>query len=138
VAASTARTRRRRSSRGRIDEALAERYGSEVRAFRRLEEALGKPLWPSVRLDEAGVARIKEVLRAAAPELREDSLLPDIEYSAEFTLPIIPEPLAFVQVKRSQEHADAVASIGCATVVVLGMLALFAWVVVSPPWVPAK
>jgi hypothetical protein len=121
-----------------IDEELAERYGSQVRAFKRLEGALGATLWPAVRLDGAGVERIAALMREAAPELREDLLLPDIEYSAEFTIPIIPEPLAFMQVKRSQEHADPVATIGCATLVVLSLLAVVAWVIVNPPWVPEK
>jgi hypothetical protein len=121
-----------------IDQEVAERYGSEVRAFRRLGTALGKPLWPSVRVDDAGVARIASVMRAATAELREDMLLPDIEYSAEFTIPIVPEPFAFIQVKRSQEHADAVASLGFATLVVVATLAVVTWVIVNPPWVPGK
>jgi hypothetical protein len=123
---------------GGTDEEVAERYGSEVRAFKRLAQALHAPLWPTVRIDAAGIARLREVMRAAAPDLREDVLLPDIEYRAEFTVPIIPEPLAFVQVRREQEHADPVASLGAAALVVLALLGLMVWIVVVPPWVPGK
>jgi hypothetical protein len=36
------------------------------------------------------------------------------------------------------EHADAVASMGCATLVALTILAVIAWIIVNPPWVPGK
>ncbi|HZP43879.1 MAG TPA: hypothetical protein VFD84_20530 [Candidatus Binatia bacterium] len=123
---------------GNVDEEGAEQYGSQVRAFQRLGEALGRTLWPVVRLDEAGVAHLRGVIREAAAELREDMLLPDIEYSAEFTIPIIPEPLALMQVRREQKHADPVATLGCATLVVLAMLGALGWLVLRPPWVPGK
>jgi hypothetical protein len=121
-----------------VDRQLAERYGSEVRAFKQLALALGKRLWPTVHLDRDAVEELRAVLRAAAAELREDLLLPDIEYSAEFTIPIIPEPLAFMQVRRTQDHADAVATMGCATLVLSAILAIVGWLIVWPPWVPSK
>ena len=123
---------------GGIDAEGAERYGSGVRAWKRLEQALGAPLWPAVRVDEAGVGRIATLMRDATAALREDVLLPDIEYSAEFTIPIIPEPLALMQVKREQQHADPVATLGCATLVVLSLLAILVWMIIHPPWVPGK
>ncbi len=122
-----------------LEEGQAEAYASQVSAFDRLEKALGKePLWPVLHVDAGGVARLQEMLREAAPLFRESLLLPDIEYSAEFTIPIIPEPFAFMRLTRRKEHADAVASMGCATLVALVFLAAIAWVVVNPPWVPGK
>ena len=122
-----------------IDESAAEAYAAQVAAFSHLERALGKePLWPQVRVDKAGIERLEAMLKEAAPTIRENLLLPDIEYSAEFTIPIVPEPFAFMQLSRRMEHADAVASMGCATLVALAFLAVIAWVIVNPPWVPGK
>jgi hypothetical protein len=122
-----------------IDESTSEAYASQVEAFSHLERALGKDaLWPQVRIDREGIEKVEEVLRRAAPSIRENLLLPDIEYSAEFTIPIIPEPFAFMQLSRRMEHADAVASMGCATAVALVFLAAIAWIIVNPPWVPGK
>jgi hypothetical protein len=122
-----------------LEEGQAEAYASQVGAFDRLEKALGKDtLWPAVRIDKDGVEQIQTMLKEAAPSLRENLLLPDIEYSAEFAIPIIPEPFAFMQLRRRMEHADAVASMGCATLVALAFLAAIAWILVNPPWVPGK
>jgi hypothetical protein len=122
-----------------IDESQSEAYASQVEAFSHLEGALGKgPLWPQLRVDKEGIERVEEMLREAAPSIRENLLLPDIEYSADFRIPIIPEPFAFMQLSRRMEHADAVASMGCATLVALTFLAAIAWILVNPPWVPGK
>jgi hypothetical protein len=122
-----------------IDEGQAEAYASQVGAFDRLEKVLGKDtLWPAVRIDKAGVDAIEAMLTEAAPSIRENLLLPDIEYSAEFAIPIIPEPFAFMQLRRRMEHADAVASMGCATIVALVFLVAISWILVNPPWVPGK
>ena len=123
-----------------LEESQSEAYASQVSAFDRLERSLDtkQPLWPVVRLDKAGVDRLEAMLKEAAPLIRENLLLPDIEYSAEFNIPIVPEPFAFMRLSRRAEHADAVASMGCATMVALGFLAAIAWVIVNPPWVPGK
>lgn len=122
-----------------LDEEQAEAYASQVGAFDRLEKALGKDsLWPAVRINERDVEQIRQMLEEAAPSLRENLLLPDIEYTAEFTVPVIPEPFAFMQLSRKMSHADAVASMGCATLVVLVFLATVSWVLINPPWVPGK
>ncbi|HKY51131.1 MAG TPA: hypothetical protein VJP45_07730 [Candidatus Limnocylindria bacterium] len=120
-----------------LDEGAAEAYASQVGAFDRLEKVLGKEtLWPAVRIDKKGVESIQDMLKEAAPTIRENLLLPDIEYSAEFAIPIIPEPFAFMQLRRKMEHADAVASMGCATIVAVVFLTAIAWVLINPPWVP--
>jgi hypothetical protein len=120
-----------------IDEGQAEAYAAQVGAFDRLEKALGKePLWPAVRIDKKGVDAIQEMLKEAAPTIRENLLIPDIEYSAEFAIPVVPEPFAFMQLRRKMDHADAVASMGCATIVAVVFLTAVAWVLINPPWVP--
>jgi hypothetical protein len=122
-----------------LDEGQAEAYASQVGAFDRLERALGKDgLWPAVRIDKEGVARIQRTLAQAAPSIRENLLLPDIEYAADFRIPIIPEPFAFMQLSRRMDHADAVASMGCATIVALVFLGAISWILINPPWVPGK
>jgi hypothetical protein len=122
-----------------IDPESSERYASAAWAFVRLEAVLDKgPLWPSLAVAPAGVEQLAVVMREVTPFLREDIMLPDIEYSAEFSIPIIPEPLAFMQLSRQQQHADSVASLGAATIVVLVILAVIAWLIAAPPWVPGK
>jgi hypothetical protein len=122
-----------------LDPETSERYAASARAFASLERALDKgPLWPRLELDAAGVARLAAVMREATAALRRDVRLPDIEYAAEFSIPVVPEPLAFMQLRRTQQHADAVASLGSATLVLLGVLAALAWLITWPPWVPGK
>jgi hypothetical protein len=84
------------------------------------------------------VARLRATLEQATPHLREAALMPDVAYAAEFSIPLVPEPLAFVQIRREESRADPVASMGCATIMVLATLAIVLWVVLSPPWVPGK
>jgi hypothetical protein len=122
-----------------IDRTEAEVYQSQARAFDRLAGVLKTdPLWPAARIDAAGVARLRAVLAEAVPHLRETSLMPDIDYAADFSIPLVPEPLAFVQIHRSESRADPVASLGCATVMVLAALIVALWIVILPPWVPSK
>jgi hypothetical protein len=122
-----------------VDRAQAEAYQSQVRAFDRLSGVLKtEPLWPSARVDAAGLSRLRAVLAEATPHLRETVLMPDIDYAADFSIPLVPEPLAFVQIHRTESRADPVASLGCATVMVLSALIVAAWVVLFPPWVPGK
>jgi len=122
-----------------IDRSESEAYRSQAHAFGRLAEAMGTgPLWPAAEIDAEGVARLRAALEEAAPHLREAALLRDVAYSAEFSIPLVPEPLAFVQIRRQESRADPVASMGCATVMVLATLAAVLWVVLSPPWVPGK
>jgi hypothetical protein len=122
-----------------VDRSEAEAYQSQVRAFDRLAHVLETgPLWPTARVDAEGVERVRAVLAEAIPHLRETALMPDIDYAADFTIPLVPEPLAFVQIRRHESRADPVASIGCATLIVLAALAVAVWVVLFPPWVPSR
>jgi hypothetical protein len=124
---------------GNVDQTEAEAYRSQVRAFDRLAHVLETdPLWPVAQIDADGVARLRAVMAEAVPHLRETALMPDIDYAAKFAIPLVPEPLAFVQITRQESRADPVASLGCATAMVLIALAAALWVVLFPPWVPGK
>jgi hypothetical protein len=122
-----------------VDRSQAEAYQSQVRAFDRLAGVLEtESLWPTARIDADGLSRVRAVLAEAMPHLRETVLMPDVDYAAEFSIPLVPEPLAFVQIHRSESRADPVASLGCAAVMVLAALIAAAWLVLFPPWVPGK
>jgi hypothetical protein len=122
-----------------VDRSEAEVYRSQAHAFGRLAQALEKgPLWPTAVVDDDGMARLRAVFDEATPHLREAALMRDVDYAAEFSIPLVPEPLAFVQIHRSESRADPVASLGCATLMVLAALIAVVWVVLFPPWVPSK
>lgn len=122
-----------------VDRSEAEVYRSQAHAFGRLAQALEKgTFWPTAVVDGDGMARLRAALAEATPHLREAALMRDIDYAAEFSIPLVPEPLAFVQIHRSESRADPVASLGCATLMVLAALVAVAWVVFFPPWVPSK
>lgn len=124
---------------GSIDDEAAEKYGSFVRFSVNLERQLGKgPLWPAVTLLDRDVEQLTREGTELCPALRDEVRLPDLEYQAEHRLPIIPEPLAFVALSRSEQRADPVASMGCALLVALGLLAVVVFFVLFPPWVPGK
>jgi hypothetical protein len=124
---------------GNVDRSEAEVYRSQAHAFGQLAQALEKgPLWPTAVVDDDGSARLRAVFDEATPHLREAALMSDIDYAAEFSIPLVPEPLAFVQIHRSESRADPVASLGCATLMVLAALVAVVWVVLFPPWVPGK
>jgi hypothetical protein len=122
-----------------IDDDSALRYGSMVTFSRRLEEHLGcGALWPSVELTDDDLATLQREARELCPILRNEAFLPDLEYEAEHRLPIIPEPLAFVTLSRSERRADPHASMGCAFLVTLLITIIVAVTLWLPPWVPGK
>lgn len=122
-----------------IEEDASRAYHAGVVAFTRLEEALeSDALWPRVSLTDRGVKAIEETLRQAASAIREDLLLPDNEYSADFSVPIVPQPLNFVQLRRQAQRADPVAAMGCSALMAIFFLLIVAYVIVDPPWVPGR
>lgn len=122
-----------------IDDESALRYGSMVTFSRRLEAHLGcNALWPSIELTDDDVATLQREARELCPILRNEAFLPDLEYEAEHRLPIIPEPLAFVTLSRSERRADPHASMGCAFLVTLIITIIVAVTLWLPPWVPGK
>ncbi len=122
-----------------IDDEKAAQYRSQVQAFRTLAAQLEKgPIWPTCNLTRGNVAYIRTKLREIVPYLRNEAFLPDVEYRAEYNLPIIPEPLGFVSLRRTEQRADPVATMGCASLVTLGVMALLILFLFFPPWLPSK
>lgn len=122
-----------------IDEEEAAVYRSTVVAFVRLAERTGgEPLWPTIRLTADDVARVAHEVRRVVPALRNEALLPDLEYGVEYTVPVLPEPLAFLQLRRSERRADPILTMGYALVVMGLVLLAVLLLVFYPPWVPSK
>jgi hypothetical protein len=122
-----------------IDDEASSQYRSQVQAFRTLAGQLQKgPIWPTCYLTQGNIAYIRTRLREIVPYLRNEAFLPDVEYQAEYSLPIIPEPLGFISLKRTEQRADPVATMGCASLVTLGVMALLILFIFFPPWLPSK
>ena len=122
-----------------VDDEAAAIYRSQVQAFRTLAGQLEKgPIWPTEQLSAADIAFVQQRLRAIVPYLRDECFLPDVEYQAEYSIPIIPEPLGFIALRRTEQRADPVATMGCASLVTLGVLALLVIFLIFPPWLPSK
>jgi hypothetical protein len=124
---------------GTIDEDGAAAYNANAQAFQNLEAQLGKgPIWPRVTLTAAERDEIAHRLRDIVPALRNESYLPDVEYEAKWNVPVLPEPLGFVQLERSDNRADPIATMGCAAIVMLVALVVLIFLIAMPPWVPSK
>jgi hypothetical protein len=122
-----------------VNDEAAAIYQSQVQAFRTLAEQLDKgPIWPTEPLSAADIAYVQQRIRAIVPYLRDECFLPDVEYEAEYSIPIIPEPLGFISLRRTDQRADPVATMGCASLVTLGVLALLVFFLIFPPWIPSK
>lgn len=132
-----------------IDEDQAATYHRMVQAFGNLEKALSQggdgtrkktvgPIWPAVEITEQDVAAIGREIRKLVPALRNESLLPDVEYEVQWNVPVLPEPLSFMQLTRRENRADPVITMGCAMFVMLVVLATILLFIVLPPWVPSK
>lgn len=122
-----------------IDDEPGYQYYSLVRFSENLGRELKlPPLWPSYSLTLDEIETLRRELAELCPTLRNEALLPDVEYSAEHRVPVIPEPLALITLSRSESRADPVASMGCALIVAVVIFALVVFVVLFPPWVPAR
>jgi hypothetical protein len=122
-----------------VDDEAAARYRSETQAFRALAQQLGKgPIWPTEELTADDVDHLRRAVRDVVPALRDEAFLPDVEYEAEYSIPIIPEPLGFISLKRQEQRADPVATMGCASLVTLTIMALLILFTIFPPWLPSR
>ncbi len=123
-----------------IDDDEALEYYHQVEAFRRLARKLGEDgqFWPSIVLHDTDVQFVTERMREVIPTLRDECFLPDVEYSAEYRVPIIPEPLGFISLSRNESRADPVATMGCAALIAAGITALLVYMLIILPWVPGK
>jgi hypothetical protein len=116
-----------------------DRYVGLAHFANRLEAHLGADaLWPKVRLTEEDRRELEHRLTAVCPALRDEAFLPHWEYEAEHQVPLIPEPLGLVSLRRTERRVDPVTSMGCATAVVLLALAVLAVIILFPPWVPGR
>ena len=91
-----------------------------------------------MELTEQDIETLTREAAELCPVLRNETHLPDLEYEAHHQLPIIPEPLAFVSLSRQEQRADPEASMGCALIMMLVMLAILVLFIFFPPWVPGK
>jgi hypothetical protein len=122
-----------------IDDEQALQYESLATFGARLEQQLKlDPLWPTVELTEEDLSTLVSEGRELCPILRNEAHLPDLEYSAEHRLPIIPEPLGIISLSRQESRADPVASMGCALLVALLICAIVLAIIFFPPWTPPK
>jgi hypothetical protein len=120
-----------------IDDEQVEQFLAMVKFARNLERHLGaKELWPQIELTRAHIDELERRLSSICPALREEGFLPDWEYTAEHKLPIIPEPLGFASISRSETRADPLVSMGLAAAVVVASVFILAMVIIFPPWVP--
>jgi hypothetical protein len=121
----------------KLDDESTHKYLALVAFARNLERRLDAPgLWPTLALTAEDRAELERRLAAVCPSVREEGFLPHWEYAAEHKLPIIPEPLGLLSLSRTEKRVDAVASMGCAVLVVLALTAILALFVLIPPWVP--
>jgi len=70
--------------------------------------------------------------------VREEALLPELEYEGEHKIPIIPEPLGIISLGRRERRVDPLSSMMSALLIVSVAVALMVWLVVRPPWVPGS
>ncbi len=121
-----------------IDADGAAAYYSKARAFDELGERLGgQSLWPSVELTQEDVEEIGRRLCEIVPNLRNEMMLPSLEYSVDYQVPILPEPISFVQLARHDKRADPVLSLGCAVFTMTLALVVLLFIIVLPPWIPS-
>jgi hypothetical protein len=123
-----------------IDEDQASSFYSTAQAFRNLERHLGakQPLWPTGEITQEDVDEIAGKIRDLVPTLRNESLLPHLNYAVEYNVPILPEPLGMVRLTRRENRADPLISMGCAGIVMLVVMAVLTFIILLPPWVPSS
>lgn len=120
------------------DEAMSQYLGMVSFAQNLRRHLQVKQLWPVRTLRESDLADLERRLSAVCGALRDESFLPHWEYEGEHKLALIPEPLGIVSLSRTEKRVDPLASMGCAVLVVLVMVIVFALIIAFPPWVPGK
>lgn len=123
-----------------IDDDQASAFAALVGAVANLSTAIGRAesVWPAVTLTRLEERELAERIAEVIPAVRSECLLPDVEYQAEYRVPVLPEPLGLVQLSRQDNRADPVGTMGCAALVMVVVLAVLAAFVAWPPWVPSK
>jgi hypothetical protein len=123
-----------------IDEDTASAYHRTVQAFQSLGRQLGANgyTWPTEEISQEDVDQIQAKIRTLVPALRNESLLPDVEYQVEYRVPILPEPLAFMQLSRRENRVDPAITMGYAMIIMLVVMLLLTFMILWPPWVPSR
>lgn len=120
-----------------IDDEETAQYVSIGRFARNLEHQLGaSELWPKRVLSDQDCAELEHRLAAVCPALRNEAFLPHWEYQGQHQLPLIPQPLGLVSLSRTERRVDPVSSMGCAVLIVIGLLFVLTLIFLFPPWVP--
>ena len=122
-----------------IDEDQAATFVSTAQAFRNLERQLGatQPLWPTGLLTQEDVDEVGRKISELVPTLRNESLLPQVNYAVEYNVPILPEPLGMIRLTRNENRADPLITMGCASIIMLFVMVVLTIIILLPPWVPS-
>jgi hypothetical protein len=121
----------------KINDEETDKYLGLVRFARNLERRLdADELWPKRVLTAEDHAELGRRLAAVCPAMRNEAFLPHWEYAGEHKLPLIPEPLGLISLTRSEKRVDPLASMGCAVMIVVALVAILILIFIWPPWVP--
>ena len=122
-----------------VDDKSFHEYVASVTATRNLGRRLGDDaVWPRIALTAQQCDELERRLADVCDALRDEAFLPHWEFEGEHKVPIIPEPLGVISLKRSERRVDPLSSMLSALVVVAFAVALIAWFMWRPPWVPAR
>ena len=115
------------------------RFTASVAATRALGRRLADDeVWPRYTLTPQQCDALERRLADVCDALRDEAFLPHWEFEGQHKVPIIPEPLGVISLQRSERRVDPLSSMMSALVVVAFAVALIAWFMLRPPWVPAR
>jgi len=115
-----------------------QRYRATTHALEAIGAKLEIAAMPRVVLTQAHKAQLEADLARICPALRAEAFLPDWEFSGEHKLPIIPEPLGFISLSRSQNRVDPLATLVAALATMTLLVAITCFFLARPPWLPGK
>jgi len=114
-------------------------YLATVESMRLLGRRLGgAALWPRLTLSGPQCDELQRRMAAVCGAVREEAFLPQLDYEGEHKIPIIPEPLGIISLGRRERRVDPLSSMGMALIIVATAVALIAWFILRPPWVPGR
>jgi hypothetical protein len=114
-------------------------YLAGVESMRLLGRRLGgAALWPRVTLSSQQCDELEQRMAPICRAVREEAFLPQLDYEGEHKIPIIPEPLGIISLGRRERRVDPLSSMGMALIIVTVAVALIAWFILRPPWVPGR
>jgi hypothetical protein len=114
------------------------RYRATTHALEAIGAKLEIAALPRVVLTAAHKAQLEHELARLCPALRAEAFLPDWEFSGEHKLPIIPEPLGFISLSRTESRVDPLATLVAALVTMTLLVAVTCFFLARPPWLPGR